>query len=53
MAPAESRVRKNTIRGDGTRSLVRRSLPESKMRAVFQAAADAFREQSLQITFVE
>lgn len=53
MQPAQSRMRKKTTRGCGTRSVARCSLLESKMRAVFLVVAEVFREPSLQMTFVE
>jgi hypothetical protein len=40
MQPAESLMGQDATRGSGTSSTVRRSLPESKMRAVFVVVAD-------------
>ena len=52
MQPAESVVRLDATRGSGTSSRVRRSLPESKMRAVLVVVADILGEKSLQMAFV-
>ena len=46
MQPAESIMREDATRTYGTRSVVRRSLPQSEMRAVFVIVADVFREQT-------
>jgi hypothetical protein len=51
MQPTESLVRHDTTGGDATSSVVRRSLPEPKVRAVFVVLADVFREQSFQMAF--
>ena len=45
-------MRQDATRGSGTSSTVRRSLPESKMRAVLVIVADILREKSLQMAFV-
>jgi hypothetical protein len=47
MEPAESLLRKDATGGYGTRSVVRCSLPESKMRAVVMIVADIISEQTL------
>jgi len=52
MQPAESLMRQDATRGSGTRSAIRRSLPESKMRAVVMIVADVVSEQTLQMAFV-
>jgi hypothetical protein len=52
MQPAESLMRQDATRGSGTRSAIRRSLRESKMRAIFMIVADVISEQTLQIAFV-
>ncbi len=53
MQPAESVMRQDATRGSGTTSTVRRSLSQSEMRAVAMVVADVFREQSLQMAFIE
>src|ERR1019366_634725 len=53
MQASQSREGKDTARGCGTSPVVGRSLPESKMRAVFVVVADVFREQPLQMLFVD
>jgi len=52
MQPAQSILRKNPPGGGGAYSVVRGYLPQPKMRAVFVVAADVFREQSFQMTFI-
>jgi hypothetical protein len=52
MQPAEPRVRQDATGGYGANSLGWRSLPKSKMRAVFVVIANVFREQSFQMAFV-
>jgi len=52
MQPAESLLRKNAPRGCGANSVVRGSLPQPKMRAVFVIVADVFRKQTFQMTFI-
>jgi len=49
--PAESLLGKDTTTGSGTRPAIRRSLPESKMRAFVMIVA-VVSEQTLQTTFV-
>ena len=46
-------MRQDATRGSGTTSTVRLSLPQSEMRAVVMVVADVFREQSLQMAFIE
>src|SRR5208282_4400938 len=52
MQPAESRVTNDTTGCYGTRSVVRCSLPQSKVRAVFMVVADVFSEQAFQMAFI-
>jgi hypothetical protein len=52
MQPAESLVRQDATRGSGTRSAIRHSFPESKMRAVVMIVAGVVSEQTLQMAFV-
>jgi len=52
MQPAESPLEQDTSRGSGTRPAIRRSLPESKMRAVVMIVVDVVSEQTHWMTFV-
>ncbi len=45
-------MRQDATRGPGTRPAIRRSLPESKMRAVVMIVADVVSEQPLQMSLV-
>jgi hypothetical protein len=49
---AQSILRKNALRGGGANSVVRRSLPQFKMRAVLVVAADVFRKQTFQLALI-
>jgi len=50
--PAESPLGQDATTGSGTRPAIRRSLPESKMRAVVMMVVDVVSEQTLQMAFV-
>jgi hypothetical protein len=52
MQPADSPTGLDTTRSSRTRPAIRRSLPESKMRAVVMIVADAVTEETLQMAFV-
>jgi hypothetical protein len=52
MQPAESILRKDTPRGCGANPVVRSSLPQPKMRAVFVVVADVFRKQTFQMALI-
>src|SRR5208282_6650949 len=52
MQSAESILRKDASRGCGANSVVRGSLPQPEMRAVFVVVANVFREQTVQMAFV-
>jgi hypothetical protein len=52
MQPAESILKKDVPRGCGANSGVGGSLPQPKMRAVFVAVANVFREQTFQMAFI-
>src|SRR2546421_872504 len=52
MQPAQSILRKNAPPGCGANSVVRSSLPQPKMRAVFVVVADVFRKQTFQMAFI-
>jgi hypothetical protein len=51
--PAESLLRKDPTRSYGTNPAVRCPLLKSEMRAVLMVVANMFREQSLQVTFIQ
>ena len=50
---SQSPMRKDAARGHGTSSAVRCSLPESEMCAVRVVVPDVFRQQPLQMAFVD
>jgi hypothetical protein len=52
MQPAESLVRKDATRGDGTHPVAWCSLPESEMGAVVMIVTNIFGEQPLQMPFI-
>src|SRR5258706_2661794 len=52
MQASQSLLRKDPTWGYRTNSAVRRSLPESEMRAVLMLVANILREQSLEMPFI-